>query len=167
MSDERRVWIKLISQRSGGRYDNRDWPAPGVPFDVPEWEGEALTRIKEAIYTSDEEAANISQPNVDTNIEPLEREYHGGEPVSAPNVDAEVEPIEVTAEPEAAPEAEETAPVDDVAGEEPAADEEVKKPAPYASKADWVNYAVAQGHDSDDASSLTKSELQSRYGGRL
>lgn len=153
MSDERRVWIKMISQRSGGRYDNRDWPAPGEPFSVPEWEGEALTRIKEAIYTDDAEAANLSQPKVDSDVEPLEEKYHGGQSVSSPNVNSDVEPVEV-------------APVED-AEEEVTEEEEVRKPAPYASKADWVSYAVAQGHDSDDASTLTKAELQSRYGGRL
>jgi hypothetical protein len=165
MSDERRVWIKLISQRNGSRYDNREWPTPGEPFSVPEWEGEALTRIKEAVYTSDEEAANLSQPKVDSEVvpldEPIEREYHGGQPVSSPKVSADVEPVvEENVE----------EPTEEVVAEEDTADEaveEVTKPAPYASKADWVTYAVSQGHDADDASSLTKADLQSRYGGRL
>jgi hypothetical protein len=164
MSDERSVWIKLIGQRTGSRYDGRDWPAPGVPFEVPEWEGTALTKIKDAIYTSDEEVADISQPKVDSDVvpleEPVEREYHGGEPVSSPKVDEEVAPVEENLEV-----AEE--PTEEVAVEEDTAEEAPKPPAPYASKADWVNYAVNQGHNADDASSLTKSDLQSRYGGRL
>lgn len=38
-------------------------------------------------------------------------------------------------------------------------DVEVRRPAPYASKPDWVDYAVAQGMDRDKAEALTKADL--------
>jgi hypothetical protein len=38
-------------------------------------------------------------------------------------------------------------------------------PAKAAPKADWVDYAVAQGADAEEAESLTKQELVDLYGG--
>src|SRR5262245_57646265 len=47
------------------------------------------------------------------------------------------------------------------APESPMAD----RPADYASKGDWVAYAVAQGATEEDASMATKAELIELYGG--
>lgn len=40
------------------------------------------------------------------------------------------------------------------------------KPKPYASKPDWVVWAVAQGVSEDAANSLSKNELVARYGNK-
>jgi hypothetical protein len=49
----------------------------------------------------------------------------------------------------------------------PSADDEsaaVERPKDYASKAEWVAYAVAQGADEADAESATKADLMALYG---
>lgn len=38
------------------------------------------------------------------------------------------------------------------------------RPAKSASKAEWVDYAVSQGANQDDADGMTKAELQEQYG---
>lgn len=139
------VWIKLRSFRNGARYDNRDWPAPGEFFQVPEWEAQALVNIKEAVYLTDEELATLSEPKVSAHVKPLpEKEEPKAE---------HKEPVHE------APKAEEKP-----APEKPRA---VERPAQNATKAEWVTYAVSQGHEESDAQLRTKSELQARYGGRL
>ena len=40
------------------------------------------------------------------------------------------------------------------------------RPKPYASKPDWVVWAVAQGVSEDAANSLSKNELVARYGNK-
>ena len=40
------------------------------------------------------------------------------------------------------------------------------KPKPYASKPDWVAWAVAHGSSEDSANSLSKNELVARYGNK-
>lgn len=56
-----------------------------------------------------------------------------------------------------------------VAEPEPIAAEPVEsdliEPKPYASKADWVDFAVAKGADPDEAAALTRGELADLYGG--
>lgn len=37
-------------------------------------------------------------------------------------------------------------------------------PAKSATKAEWVDHAVSQGADRDEAEAMTKDELQSKYG---
>jgi hypothetical protein len=44
---------------------------------------------------------------------------------------------------------------------------EVKRPYTNAPKADWVEYAVAQGANKLDAQCMTKAELQNQYNDRL
>lgn len=60
------------------------------------------------------------------------------------------QPETVEAEPEPTPEL------------EPA---EVEPPKHYAAKPDWVDYAVSQGADRDEAENSTKDELIELYGG--
>lgn len=48
--------------------------------------------------------------------------------------------------------------------EPPPAEPSVVKPAPSASKADWVAYAVARGDDPATAEASTKAELIARHG---
>jgi len=49
---------------------------------------------------------------------------------------------------------------DDSQGDEPA-------PAPSDPKQAWVDFAVMRGMGADEASRMTKADLQSRFGGRL
>lgn len=42
--------------------------------------------------------------------------------------------------------------------------QESVEPKPYASKAEWVDFAVAKGLERVDAEELTKPELVSRFG---
>ena len=41
--------IRMIEQRSGGRYDGRTWPPVGEDFDVPDEEGAGLCAQGSAI----------------------------------------------------------------------------------------------------------------------
>ncbi len=50
---------------------------------------------------------------------------------------------------------------------EPAAPVAGEAPAPGDPKQAWVDYAVTQGMAADDASRMTKADLQSRFGPRL
>lgn len=63
-----------------------------------------------------------------------------------------VEPLDVSLEDEA-----ETV-------DAPEQDVEVERPADYASKAEWVTYAVARGVSDEDAKAATKNELIELYG---
>ena len=152
------VWIKLRGFRNGARYDNRDWPSPGEFFQVPEWEAQALVQIKEAVYLTDEELATISEPKVSAHVKPLPEEPKHEAP-KAPEHKAKEKPAEKPAPEKEAPKTEPKA----APKEEP----KPERPAQNATKAEWVTYAVSQGHEESDAQLRTKSELQARYGGRL
>lgn len=45
--------------------------------------------------------------------------------------------------------------------------EEMEPPKPYASKGDWVRWAVANGCAEEVAGDMTKAQLQNDYGERL
>lgn len=47
---------------------------------------------------------------------------------------------------------------------EPSAEPTVEAPKPYASKSDWVDYAISKGLGEDEANSLSKSDLIELYG---
>ncbi len=47
---------------------------------------------------------------------------------------------------------------------EPVSEPEVEQPKPYASKAEWVDFAVIKGADRAEAEELTKPELIDLYG---
>lgn len=164
MSD-RPVWIRLVGYRSGARYDNRDWPAPGEPFQVPEWEAHALIKIKEAVPLSDEELAGLSAPKVSHTVEPVHEEHapkrEAPRHEEKPAEKAREAPVHEEKPAEKAPERKE--PEKSIASDAKAPE----RPAQNASKAEWVAYAISQGHDEASAQSATKAELQARYGGRL
>lgn len=48
---------------------------------------------------------------------------------------------------------------------EPEPEAESEAPKDYATKGEWVDYAVTQGADRSEAESLTKQELIDLYGG--
>lgn len=41
--------------------------------------------------------------------------------------------------------------------------EQVKQPAPYANKSDWVAYGISQGDDRAELEALTRDKLAERY----
>jgi hypothetical protein len=55
----------------------------------------------------------------------------------------------------------------DETSEEPEDDGKLKRPWSNRPKAEWVAYAVSQGHDPDEAAALPKADLMSLYGERL
>ena len=58
--------IRMIEQRSGGRYDGRAWPAVGEDFDVPDDEGAGLcaqgSAIPVAVKDADVEERGAEKP---------------------------------------------------------------------------------------------------------
>lgn len=50
------------------------------------------------------------------------------------------------------------------ASDVPAPDEPARPPAVNAPKAEWIDHAVAQGHDPADAETMTKAALIEQYG---
>lgn len=41
--------VRMVADRTGGRYDGQDWPPPGGEFDVPGTEAEALLAQGDAV----------------------------------------------------------------------------------------------------------------------
>jgi hypothetical protein len=163
--------IAMTISMSGGRWDDRPWPGIGIPFEVPDEEGEGLIRWHHAVKIAD-------------SPEPVKEHVTAPAPVSLP-AETAAGPV-----PEALPAVEETPPVvkaapdhewysppDAVADEEPdpespaAVQDEVpavaEPPKPADPKQAWIDYAVVQGLDADAASAMTKADLMSRFGGRL
>lgn len=138
--------IAMVTHMSGSRYDDRMWPPPGIPFEVPDEEAEGLIYWHHAVKVADSPVpvpehvsvpAPVSLP-AETAAGPVPAET---EPVRVPDAEMVPDP-----EPEEAPEA----------------------PKPADPKADWVEYAVkARGADPDVAFRMTKADLMSRYGGRM
>lgn len=63
---------------------------------------------------------------------------------------------------------EETAPsVAEVVVTAPPTADDLAAPSPSDPKSDWVAYAVSQGASEAEAENLTKTQLQSAFGGRL
>jgi hypothetical protein len=133
--------IQMLFQISGGRYDGKPWPGPGIPFEVPDWEGEGLVKDKAAMLIAESARKPAPKPVVTE----LPRQTAPAPP--APSAPAS-EPV--VPEPE---------PVPAVA--------ELSQPASADPKATWVAYAVSRGASQVEADNLTKSQLQATYGGRL
>lgn len=138
--------IAMVTSMSGGRYDDRQWPPPGIPFEVPDEEGEGLIRWHHAVKLADSPA-------------PVPEHVTAPAPVSLP---AETAAGPVPAEPEFR----ETAAAK--IAEALALAEREEPPKPSDPKADWVEYAVrAKGADPDVAFRMSKADLMSRFGGRI
>jgi hypothetical protein len=137
------VIIAMVLGMSGGRYDDQQWAPPGVPFEVPDWEGEALIRDHNAIFVAHSAKAPAAVTPAPPAPEP--------EPLVIPELE---QPAEL--EPESVPES----------GEETPA-ENTGPPAPSAPVAAWREYAIAQGANPQEVNGLTKAQLQGVYGGRL
>lgn len=161
--------VRMLVGVSGSRHDGRPWPVAGSEITVPGWEAEDLIRAQIAVDAGQaddepevpEPAVSDSRPQSQIDGEALAAAQYQPErplPVPPPEVSplAEVSGVaEVAGSPE--PEPEQAA-----EPEQPAA-----PPAPSAPKQSWIDYAVSQGATADEAASMTKADLMSRYGGRL
>jgi hypothetical protein len=54
--------VQMLVHISGGRYDGQQWPMPGVSFEVPDEEGEALVRDRNALFVANSKSAEKSEP---------------------------------------------------------------------------------------------------------
>jgi hypothetical protein len=152
--------IQMRLNMSGGRYDNRQWPPAEVDFEVPDEEGRALIKDRNAVFVR-QSADPVLPPAADPVI---------SEPASTATGPVWSTPEEVAHEP--GPGTEPGIVITEHAPEEvvhaPAPEPEMpEQPRPADLKRTWEDYAVAQGMDPDDAVDATKAELMSKYGGRL
>jgi hypothetical protein len=137
------MWIETVMHMSGTRANGDKYPPGFTPFEVADWEGEHLIRGGMARAVATPEWAVPKPPA------PLPEK-----PVTVPGpVMQEPDPAPPAYQPDD-PEPELAAP----AG---------LPPAPGDPKQAWVDYAVTQGMPADDASRMTKADLQSRFGPRL
>lgn len=148
--------IQMRFQISGGRYDDRPWPGPGISFEVPDWEGQGLVKDGAAIFVSGSAVRAPAKKAAESVGELAKKaDEPAGEPVRAvtesATATAVTEPTTATGQS-----------VSTVAtGQSSAA------PAPADPKAAWVSHAVNRGADRADAEAMTKSQLQATFGGRL
>jgi hypothetical protein len=131
--------IQMTVQMSGGRYDDRQWPAPWHNFEVPDEEGRGLIRCGAAMEV------------VKQDPEPDAPEPAAAEPAWEPLPSSSAAP----------------APVPDPEPEPAAPAEEIPLPLPRDPKPAWVEYAVSRGASQAEAEAMTKDQLQAAYGGRL
>lgn len=129
--------IQMVYQMSGGRYDDRQWPAPWHDFEVPDDEGRGLIRC----------GAAMEVVGAVKHAEPVAPEPAWQGLPSSSN-----DPIPVPApEPPLVLDPEENPPV----------------PMNADPKAAWIEYAVSRGAPQAEAENMTKSQLQAQWGGRL
>jgi hypothetical protein len=182
------MWISMIFYVSGGRADGRYWPTPGLPFEVPDVEGELLVREERAVQIAAPEGTAVAEPLPADPVHEIpatvsEPAQTAGGPLNetgpvwaaAPVAEAPRAPEETA--PEAAPEEPaKTEPIEPVKAPEapvtpevaePAKDPGLPVPKPYAPKQAWVDYAMAHGATEDEAAPQTKEQLVAKYGSRL
>ena len=128
--------IQMLANMSSGRHDGRVWPPAWTDFEVPDWEGRDLVAGGNAIFVADSWPA-APEP----------------EPVSEPLPHLHELP---ESEPESVSEPE----------EEPVQESPGGPPRPAAPKADWVDWAMANGVGEDEANGMTKQQLMELYGQR-
>lgn len=79
----------------------------------------------------------------------------------------EKKPAKAAAAAQAAPAPAKAVAAEPVKTAEPAPEEPSGAPSPSAARQVWVDYALSQGAQLADVSTMTKADLQSKYGGRL
>jgi hypothetical protein len=138
------MWIELVVHMSGTRANDARYPPSSTPFRVEDWEG--INLIGSGVAR--EVAAPAPEPE---SRQPAAFKRPAYMPPPAQDEPAEPEPVVAAEDPEPA--------------EEP--DDDRGRPAPGDSKQAWVDYAISKGEGWDQASRMTKADLQSKYGGRL
>lgn len=135
------MWIETVMHMSGTRANGEKYPPGFTPFEVEDWEGSHLVRggIAREVPAPDWAAARPQEPR------PAAGRDWGRSRDPEPSPPAPEPPAAAQAPdgPQAAP------------------------PAPADPKQAWVDYAVTRGMDADEASRMTKADLQSRFGPRM
>lgn len=141
--------IRMFHQMSSGRHDGRVWPAPGVDFEVPDWEGRDLVAGGNAVMVSDKPTAAYETP---PDVKP------GPEPQQWPPYEPGrfAGPVQPEPEPEPEPEVERFT----------EGRSSLEPPKAAQPKSDWVDWAVAHGVSEEEANALTKQQLMEAYGQR-
>lgn len=130
--------VRMTTQMSGGRYDDRSWPTPWVNFEVPDEEGRGLV------------AAGVAL-----------------EVVLPPEAKAPLRSLTVTPESAQASATASALPPPSPPPPAPPVTEEVPQPRPADPKDAWVEYAVSRGVSKAEAEAMTKAQLQAAYGSRM
>jgi hypothetical protein len=140
------MWIEMVMHMSGTRANGEKYPPGWTAFEVADWEGEHLIRGGMARQVPVPEWAVPKSPA------PL-KSAHAPRTVM-PEPEPEQEPVPPDPEPL-------------LASVVPLAPPAGLPPAPGDPKQAWVDYAVTQGMAPEDATRMTKADLQSRFGPRL
>ncbi len=146
------MWIAMVHDMSGARYDDRMWPGAGIPIEVPDWEGEALVADHDAIEVPPPPPPPSSAPKADW----VDHAVDLGVPPDEAAAMTKAELIGEAQVPEPV-----FAPGGPIPGDGP------EPPKPADPKQAWMDYAVTQGMTEDQAGMMTKADLMSRFGGRL
>jgi len=156
------MWIETTMHMSGTRASGDRWPPAFTAFEVEDWEGEHMIKGGMA-RLADPPAAPAPAPEpepVPVPEPPMPRRVQTEPDLVAPAPEPVKSAVATRTatppEPEPAPEP--FTPLVPSAG---------PPPAPSDPKQAWVDYAVTQGMSGDDASRMTKADLQSRFGPRL
>ena len=149
--------VQMLVHITGGRADGGVWPQPGhdKPLKVSKAEAEDLYLAQLARpWPGGDEDEQTAEAAAIAQTEAL---------IEASGPPAEQWP---PAEPGRMGTRSEAEPVTDEPIEEADEPAEAEAPRPAAAKADWVEWAVSQGADEEEANAYTKQQLMERYGGR-
>lgn len=146
------MWIEMVMHMSGTRANGDKYPPGWTPFEVADWEGEHLIRGGMARQV---DVPDWARPKPPAPAQPVKS-------VTAPKTVPDPASVPPPAEPPAHVQVDQPGQPSLAGNLAP-----VPPPAPSDPKQAWVDYAVTQGMAADDASRMTKADLQSRFGPRL
>lgn len=129
--------VQMLVSISGGR-PNGPWPVAGQPLTVEDWEADHLIRGGLARPWPGEDSLPVPAAAVPAVTEPAAAQAQAGTPAAVPSGPAATGTEGTAAGP----------------------------PKPFAPKQAWIDWAIAKGAAEEEASALTKAELQEIYGGR-
>jgi hypothetical protein len=143
--------VQMLVHITGGRADGSVWPAVGheKPLKVSKAEAQDLYTAQlarpwpggdEEEQTAEAAATAQTEALVEAAVPPVQ--WPPDEPT---RMGAQAEPVAEADEPEA---------------------QDADAPKPAAPKADWVEWAVSQGADEEEANASTKQQLMEQYGAR-
>lgn len=150
--------IRMIVAIQGGRYDGQSWPGFNGLITVPDWEADELVDNRNAEEVDEPELARgwdvLKEPDLDYERKlkgaDNDHEDHDEEPTAFSSTDLGDEDDDFDR--------------DDSDDEPEPVTPPVKRPTDYASKSDWVDYAVASGADRSLITQMTKAWIIEAYG---
>lgn len=148
------VYIRMLVDMQGGRYDGRPWPGYKGLIDVEGWEADHLTSGGTAEYAD--------KPDLDRGWDVLR--------FADPNYEEHLKFADggvVKASDEEEPTALSDSDLGDFDDDFESVDEEVtpqvKRPSTVDHKAAWIDWAVSKGESRENASAKTKAMLIAEY----